>query len=373
MVSDVTLSGAINNQAQTQASSSQLASDFSDFLTLLTVQLQNQDPLSPMETNEFTNQLVAFTGVEQQINSNQKLDDLIALQLGNATSAALGYVGQDINYVSSEFNFDGTNSNTFRYALNGEAVSSTLRILDENGRTVFETVGSTSTGQNEFIWDGTLTGGGTAQPGTYEIRVDALDSEDNGINSTIVVSGRVSGVESQNGQVFAIVGERAVSLGNILSVSDPNVFDTDASALTSALSYIDKEISYTTNTFKYDDDEDNVLLRYNIEDGAESASIRIFDRDGNQIFRDNTNAGEGPGVFVWNGTNTAGEAVANGDYRYEISAVDEDSNPIIATPQSSGIVTEIESRAGQIYLKTDTGVTVPLGDITNIQPGGGTA
>ena len=112
MVSDVTIGTALNQQANTAASTASLAEDFSQFLQLLTIQLQNQDPLSPMETNEFTNQLVAFTGVEQQINTNQKLDSLVALQLGNSTGQALGYIGNDISYISSEFNYDGTNDVT---------------------------------------------------------------------------------------------------------------------------------------------------------------------------------------------------------------------------------------------------------------------
>jgi len=222
MVSDVTISSALQAQSSTDAASTGLAEDFSQFLELLTIQLQNQDPLSPMETTEFTNQLVAFTGVEQQINTNQKLDSLVALQLGNSIGSAINYVGKDISYVSGEFNFDGENTNTIKYSLSDQAVESTLRILDENGSVVFETNAATAVGQNEFVWDGTLSGGGTAEPGTYSIQIDALNSNDEAVSSTAVVNGLVTGVESQNGSIFAIVGNRAVSLGNILSVNIPS-------------------------------------------------------------------------------------------------------------------------------------------------------
>ncbi|MFK7838816.1 MAG: flagellar hook assembly protein FlgD [Bdellovibrionales bacterium] len=221
MVSDVNINTALQQQANTEQASTGLAEDFSQFLELLTIQLQNQDPLSPMETTEFTNQLVAFTGVEQQINTNQKLDSLVALQLGNSIGSAIGYVGKEISYVSGELNYDGTNTNTIRYSLNEQAVESTLRILDENGQIVFETNAATAPGQNEFVWDGTQSGGGFAPPGTYSIQIDALNSNDQAITSTAVVSGLVTGVESQNGSIFAIVGERAVSLGNIISVNQP--------------------------------------------------------------------------------------------------------------------------------------------------------
>ena len=107
MVSNVTINTALDQQSKTAAAQDKLATDFSQFLSLLTTQLQHQDPLSPMDTTEFTNQLVAFTGVEQQINTNQKLDSLVSLQLGNAMGSALGYVGLDVSYISSEFYNDG--------------------------------------------------------------------------------------------------------------------------------------------------------------------------------------------------------------------------------------------------------------------------
>ena len=105
----VTTSGAAYNQNKTNSSTVKLADDFQQFLTLLTTQLQNQDPLSPMDSTEFTNQLVQFAQVEQSINSNQKLDDLVALQLSSISSVALGYVGMDISYISSDMHNDGTN------------------------------------------------------------------------------------------------------------------------------------------------------------------------------------------------------------------------------------------------------------------------
>ena len=221
MTSDVTLGSAIQSQAGTSQSATQLAEDFDEFLQLLTIQLQNQDPLSPMDTNEFTNQIVAFTGVEQQINTNQKLDDLVALSLGNAVGQAIGYVGKDISYVSSEFNYTGAGDKEIRYSLNSSATTANLQIIDERGVVVYQGSAGKSVGQNEFIWDGKNNQGTQMPEGTYSVRIDALDGQDQGIASTVVVSGLVSGVESQNGQIFAIVGERAVSLGNILSVNLP--------------------------------------------------------------------------------------------------------------------------------------------------------
>lgn len=221
MVSDVTIQSALNQQQKTENAKTGLADDFSEFLTLLTVQLQNQDPLSPMDTTEFTNQLVAFTGVEQQINTNQKLDSLVALNLGNSFSSALNYVGKQASYVSSEFYHDGSNPSTVKYALNDNAFEATIRVVDEAGNTVYEQDAQTDVGSHDFVWDGTKTSGAPAAAGTYSIRIDALDFDGNAVGSSTVVSGLISGIETQNGAIFALVGDRAVSVGNILNVSVP--------------------------------------------------------------------------------------------------------------------------------------------------------
>ncbi len=221
MVSDVNIGTALNQQANTNNAQTGLAQDFNQFLILLTTQLQNQDPLSPMDTTEFTNQLVAFSGVEQQINTNQKLDSLVSLSLGNAVGNSLGYVGMDISYLSSEFNFDGAEPVKLNYAYNSEPFEAKIRIVNEEGETVYETDAEKGLGNNEFVWDGTTKDGTIAPEGTYEIRVDALDFDGNAVSTTTVVNGRVRGVESQNGLIFLLVGERAVSLGQVLNVSVP--------------------------------------------------------------------------------------------------------------------------------------------------------
>ncbi len=220
-IDPVSLNSALDQQTKTIGATQKLAADFNQFLTLLTVQLQNQDPLSPMDTTEFTNQLVAFSGVEQQINTNQKLDSLVAMMLGNSFSSSLGYVGMDISYVSSELNFDGTNPVKVTYALDKPALTSTINVIDEEGNIVYTTTGEKDLGRNEFIWDGSLTNGGKAEPGTYEVKVAAFDEDDQLITSKTVVTGRVHGIETQNGQVFLLVGDRAVSLANVLNASQP--------------------------------------------------------------------------------------------------------------------------------------------------------
>ncbi len=227
MTSEVNINTAVNQQRQTSATVASLAEDFTQFLTLLTTQLQNQDPLNPMDTSEFTNQLVQFSQVEQQINSNQKLDSLVQLGVSNAFGSALGYVGLDISYLSSEFNFNGETPVTIDYALSESARASRLFILDETGDVVYSEEAETGAGAHQFIWDGTSDGGFQLEPGTYQVRIDASDDDDV-VETSTVVSGRVDGVETQDGQIFMLVGERAVPLSNVLKAKQAPAPITEA-------------------------------------------------------------------------------------------------------------------------------------------------
>lgn len=229
MTSDVNISSALNSAQNTQASTVGLAEDFSDFLNLLTVQLQNQDPLSPMDTTEFTNQLVAFTGVEQQINTNQRLDDLVALSLGDSFSSTLGYVGRNISYISSEAFYDGNTPVDLSYAITGDSTETTINIFDESGDVVFSQQVSDDDPQETFTWDGTNDNGSAVAAGTYNIRVDAIGADGAPLETTTVVTGRVTGVETQNGVNFLLVGERAVSIGNVINVTEANTAQSQTS------------------------------------------------------------------------------------------------------------------------------------------------
>ena len=351
MVSDVTISQALGQQANTQASTSALAEDFSQFLTLLTVQLQNQDPLSPMETNEFTNQLVAFTGVEQQINTNQKLDNLVALGIGTAYSEAQSYIGRDVSYISSEFSYEGTPT-TLRYSLGEQAVLAKINIVDERGETVFSTGASRSPGAHEFVWDGTLDDGSKAPNGTYQIKIDALDANENPIDTSTVVTGKVRGTESQNGQVFLLIGDRAVALSNVLNTSQPSDLSNNNSNLTMALSYVGLEISYLNTELQYDGEND-VDIRYSLDEDADRARILIIDENGQTIFTDSVSTSDGEHTYSWDGRTSQNVPAEAGTYQFVIDAIDENDQRIGTSSIGDGVVTGVETINGQIVLNVN--------------------
>ncbi|MCD8497227.1 MAG: hypothetical protein LRZ85_03580 [Alphaproteobacteria bacterium] len=365
MVSDVTFQSAAAGAQQTNTSTVRLAEDFDDFLVLLTTQLQNQDPLSPMDTTEFTNQLVAFAGVEQQINTNQKLDDLVALELSGAFSTALGYVGLNINYISNEFAYDGSSTNRIAYAFDGEAASSKISIYNEAGDLVYQTTGTTSPGSNEFFWDGTMTNGLKAPAGTYDVKIDALSSNGTGVESTVVVSGKVGGVESQGGQIYLIVGKRAVNIGSIINVND-DANSKNGTALTNGLNYIGKEITYSSEQFKYDG-ATPVQMTLDIADGANQGTFQILNKQGQVIFEDKDIAdNSGTRGFIWNGYETDGSKAAAGQYIVKLNVSDLDGEKIDASASFVGIGQSVLSSGSSVAIEVND-TSVPLNKIKQVK------
>lgn len=227
MTSDVSFGTTASDAAiQAQESLNQrqtLNSDFDDFLLLLTAQLQNQDPLDPTDSAEFTNQLVQFSQVEQQINTNDRLDALISQQLTTSVGQSVGFIGNDITYQSVELPWDGSNSVSASYVLPEGVFEASINIRDEQGELVFSSDISSASGLNEFVWDGTNDGGEPVDPGSYNFTIDALYSDGEPVTGIAsIVTGRVTGVEIQNGLIFLLVGERAVQLGNVINAKAPS-------------------------------------------------------------------------------------------------------------------------------------------------------
>jgi len=196
-----------------------LAETFDTFLALLTTQLQNQDPLDPMKSEEFTQQLVQFSGVEQAINTNKKLDDMIQLQTGNQLTSAVSYIGKTVEVLSDQLLLrDGASEIT--YGLDGKASKTTITIINEDGDTVRTVNGNTDSGRHEFVWDGKDNAGNTVPDGVYSFTVIAVGSEDETIDTVTAAVGKVTGIEAVDGTVTLNIGELGATLDKIFAVRE---------------------------------------------------------------------------------------------------------------------------------------------------------
>ena len=175
--------------SSTDTTLASFSSNFDNFLTLLTSQLKNQDPLSPMNATEFTTQLVQFTGVEQMIKQNQGLQSLITLQTQNQVTNALGYIGKTVE-ASGQTGQLTDRSATFQYSVAAGASGATITIKNSAGQSVYTGPAAFGSGTQSFSWDGRNSAGVQQPDGMYTFSVDARNAASN----QIAVTSRLSGV-----------------------------------------------------------------------------------------------------------------------------------------------------------------------------------
>jgi len=217
MVTPVSSSTATT--ADTSQSMKQLSGNFSTFLTLLTTQLKNQDPTSPMDSNAFTQQLVMYSQVEQQIDTNTNLKSLLSQNTTNAGAMAAAYLGKKVSVTNGNAALSGGAAN-WVYSLNSAAASNTLSITDANGRTVWSGTGETAAGNHTLAWDGKDTNGNQLSDGTYKLTVTAKDSASNAITSTVASAGVVGQIDMTGGTPKLIVGTMELDLGDIAAIAN---------------------------------------------------------------------------------------------------------------------------------------------------------
>lgn len=216
---------AVNvNETRTdaQVAKDKLDEDLNQFLTLLVTQLQNQDPLEPLNANEFTSQLVQFASVEQQIYQNSNLEKLVEMQQTSQVGSMVSYLGTSIEANGDAFNLENSKAE-FSYNLESKAFESILTIQDATGQNVWTSGVSTDTGKNVYQWDGIQSDGTQAPDGPYTAIISAKDYEGNLINVEQTVFGRVTGAGAQNGIVTLSMGAIDAPLDQVLNVKEAQV------------------------------------------------------------------------------------------------------------------------------------------------------
>ncbi|MCP5431958.1 MAG: flagellar hook assembly protein FlgD [Alphaproteobacteria bacterium] len=214
---DVTQAGAAAASASTKASAS-LAKNFDTFLTLLTAQLRNQDPLKPLDSNEFTKQLVDFSQVEQSIAQNKNLETLIGLAQSNASGALVSYLGRQATLSSAETKL-ASGAATWSYALPAAAKDSFVSITDATGRLVYAGKGETAAGAHQFVWDGKDNAGTALPDGTYKLTVSAHGLDGKALAPALTVAGLVEAVSFADGKARLVVNGNEYDPDEVLSVA----------------------------------------------------------------------------------------------------------------------------------------------------------
>jgi flagellar basal-body rod modification protein FlgD len=207
----------------TAGDTSALSQNFDTFLKLLTTQLQNQDPLTPMDSSQFTNQLVLFSQVEQQIAQNDKLAKMQTAQQTQLAQGALGYIGLDVQVNGNTFQYAGAPVDV-GYNLAADAASVTASVINANGDVVStgKLQNSPTAGDHTFTWNGKDLSGTAAPSGIYSVVISATDTAGKATAAKTTVPGRVTGVETTASGVMLDVSGTQISINDVISAQKPN-------------------------------------------------------------------------------------------------------------------------------------------------------
>ncbi|MDO8900849.1 MAG: flagellar hook capping FlgD N-terminal domain-containing protein [Phenylobacterium sp.] len=214
--------------ASTSVGGQRLAESFDTFLVLLTTQMKNQDPLSPMDSGDFTQQIVQMTGVEQQLLTNQLLKQLVGAS-GDGVADAVSLIGKQVRAATNEANLSDKSAD-WVFRLDREAQNVKVEVLDSKGGIVHvQAMENLQGGEHKFSWNGkNVLGAQLADGGAYTLRVTATDSAGATVGHNTFIEGLVRAVEQVDGQTFVTIGGSRALWQTISSIGLPPTTTTNS-------------------------------------------------------------------------------------------------------------------------------------------------
>ncbi|HTW26869.1 MAG TPA: flagellar hook assembly protein FlgD [Acetobacteraceae bacterium] len=190
--SSTSTSSGTGSSSTSQSALQSLSGNFNDFLNLLMTQLQYQDPTSPMDTTQFTSQLVQFASVAQQINTNSSLTQLIQLTQGNEILQSSSMVGKQVTVTSDHIPLQNGKGEVQFTATGNQPVA--IAIYNDAGTEIREAEVTASQGTNTWTWDGTDNNGNQVADGSYRIAVMGANADGSTSALNFSVIGTATGV-----------------------------------------------------------------------------------------------------------------------------------------------------------------------------------
>src|SRR5882724_5547068 len=206
---------------KTASDTTTLANNFQTFLTLLTTQLKNQNPLDPLDTNQFTQQLVQFAGVEQQMKMNQQMTSLISIEQSAQSTAAMAYLGSTATVDGSTTKLaSGKAQWTFT---SDKPATGSISIADSTGNLAYSGTFTLNAGQQNFAWDGKGNNGTKWPDGNYKMTISAKDTSGNPVTVSTTVQGTVDSVDLSSTPPTLSIGGSNFTVDKIKNVVRPGL------------------------------------------------------------------------------------------------------------------------------------------------------
>jgi flagellar basal-body rod modification protein FlgD len=215
-IEPVGTTSAITGATTSSGTSGAIAQNFQAFLQLLTTQLKSQNPLDPLDTNQFTQQLVQFAQVEQQMTMNSSLTSLISLQRATQTAAALGFLGSTV-VVDGDTARLTDGKATWNY-LASKPASAVINIQSSTGQVVYTENKTLTAGPHQFNWNGRDSKGNALPAGDYKISIVAKDAAGQAVSISTEVEGLVEGIDLTQSPAVLTINGSGITLDKIRHV-----------------------------------------------------------------------------------------------------------------------------------------------------------
>ena len=191
-----------------------------DFMKILVAQLQAQDPMAPMEGQEFASQLAQFSSLEQLTNVNSNLEASQAFDLAMSNSAALALIGKNVDAPGNTIDLKSGEVENLSFSLDGEAAEVGIDIFDSTGAKVSTVnLGAQKSGLSEYVWSGTDSSGALLPSGNYTFNITASNTSGNFVPVKTFAAGLATDVVFENGKAFAIVNGQKLAVNEVSKVS----------------------------------------------------------------------------------------------------------------------------------------------------------
>lgn len=197
--------------------------DKEDFLTLLVVQLQNQDPLNPMDDTQFTSQLAEFSSLEQLTNINKGVESLNGGSERTDMVTAVNFIGKQVRATGDVVGKTNDGVSTLYFELEEPIAHGFINIFDTAGGIVNTIrLNAMQEGSYEITWNGEDYDGNEAPNGVYQVAMACEDHNGQPVLVDTDVSGTVVGIQKENGEFYMRLADgRMVDFTSIKEVVNP--------------------------------------------------------------------------------------------------------------------------------------------------------
>ncbi|GBQ18906.1 flagellar hook assembly protein FlgD [Gluconacetobacter sacchari] len=207
---------------------SSLADNYTTFLSLLTTQLKNQDPSSPMNTDTFTSELAQFAGVEQQVETNTKLASLISLNESGQMSSDTTLVGHQATANTTTLPLQNHSASLSFTGTSGQTVA--IAVANSAGTIVKDVVATAGAGTDNWTWDGKDNNGNQLPDGAYSVSVQTVSASGTTSALPFTVTGTITGIQKGTSDMQVQMGSATIPMSNITNVSSGTGTSTGSTA-----------------------------------------------------------------------------------------------------------------------------------------------